>query len=61
MATPESKSFNDLATITAASLRQIADQRVREVQNTPTITLPVDGAEVDALVVKWFEVPQGDV
>ncbi|KAL9040882.1 MAG: hypothetical protein Q9180_001637 [Flavoplaca navasiana] len=61
MATPESKSLNDLATITAASLRQIADQRVREVQNIPTITLPGDGAEVDALVVRWFELPQDDV
>ena len=60
MSTPESKSLYDLATIAAASLRQVANQRIREVQNTPSIALPRDGAEISALVVKWFEVPQAD-
>lgn len=44
-----------------SSLRQIADQRVRLIHNTPSITLPQDVIEVNALVIEWFNVSCADI
>ncbi|KAI4218054.1 MAG: hypothetical protein L6R36_009149 [Xanthoria steineri] len=55
MSTSEASSLCALASVAAASLRQIADQRVRLIHNTPSITIPQDIIEVNALVVEWFK------
>ncbi|KAI4109335.1 MAG: hypothetical protein LQ339_001835 [Xanthoria mediterranea] len=55
MSTSETSSLCALASVAAVSLRQIADQRVRLIHNTPSITLPQDVIEVNALVIECFK------